>query len=275
MSAESFGPSRGVSVELNLTGRTALVTGASLGLGYACAKELSREGARVVICARDAARLAAAARQISDETGGEVAAAAADLTRGDELAGLLVKAKAALGHVDILVVSTGHPEKAPFSQATDDQWRQGVDLILQPAVTLARGVLAEMRERRYGRLVFIGSIYGLEPEPASVVQSTLRSGLNALSKCIATEAAADGVTANVICPGYFDTPLVDDLARRRAAEAGSTPQQVLDEWRHVAPSKMLGRPDDLGALVAFLASPRGEFVNGTSIAMDGGAVRRS
>jgi 3-oxoacyl-[acyl-carrier protein] reductase len=261
-------------VELNLSGRTALVTGASLGLGYACARELSREGARLAICARDAARLAAAARQISGETGGEVAAVAADLTRGDELAGLIAQAKAAVDHIDILVVGTGHPDKAPFSQATDDQWQQGIDLMLRPAITLAREVLTEMRQRRYGRLVFIGSIYGLEPEPTSVVQSTLRGGLNALSKCIATEAAADGVTANVICPGYFDTPLVADLARRRAAEAGCTPKKVLDGWRDIAPSKMFGRPDDLGALVAFLASPRGEFVNGTSIAMDGGAVRR-
>ncbi len=261
-------------MELNLTGRTALVTGASLGLGYACARELSREGARVVVCARDAARLGAAARQIAGETGGEVAAVTADLRNDDDLASLVDQAKVVLGTIDILVVSTGHPEKAPFSQATDDQWRQGIELMLRPAITLARGVLAGMRERRYGRLVFIGSIYGLEPEPTSVVQSTLRSGLNALSKCIATEAAADGVTANVICPGYFDTPLVADLARRWAAETGCMPQTVLDEWRDVAPSKTFGRPDDLGALVAFLASPRGEFVNGTSIAMDGGAVRR-
>jgi 3-oxoacyl-[acyl-carrier protein] reductase len=261
-------------VELNLTGRAALVTGASHGLGFACAKELSREGARVVICARDAERLAAAARQISQETGGEVAAVAADLTKKRDLATLLAEAKAALNHIDILVVSTGHPAKSSFSQAGDDQWQRGIDLMLQPVIELARGLLPDMRRRRYGRLLFIGSIYGLEPEPTSVVQSTLRSGLNALSKCIAAEVAEDGVTANVICPGYFDTPLVADLAQKRAAEAGCSPQKVLEKWRERAPSKTFGRPDDLGALVAFLASPRGEFVNGTSITMDGGAIRQ-
>ena len=261
-------------MELGLTGRTALVTGASYGLGYACAKELSQEGAKVVICSRDKDRIESAATEISSETGNSVTAIAADLTNDQDLSRLLDEARAALEHVDILVLSTGHPPTYPFTTATDEHWEQGISLILGPAIKLTRGLLEGMRERKYGRLIFIGSIFGLEPEQSSVVQSTLRTGLNSFSKCIGTEAAADGVTSNVICPGYFETPLVTSLAQKYADEAGVPLQQILDAWKNFAPSKKFGKPEDLGAFVSFLASPRGEFFNGTSIVMDGGAIKQ-
>jgi 3-oxoacyl-[acyl-carrier protein] reductase len=149
-----------------------------------------------------------------------------------------------------------------------------MNLILQPAITLSRALLGNMRARTYGRLIFIGSIFGLEPEQSSVVQSTLRSGLNAFSKCIATEAAADGVTANVFVQDIFETPLVKDLAQKYANEKGVLLENILEEWRDFAPSKKFGKPEDLGAFISFLASPRGEFVNGTSMVIDGGALKR-
>jgi 3-oxoacyl-[acyl-carrier protein] reductase len=261
-------------MELGLKGKTALVTGASYGLGYACARELSREGARVVICSRDEARINAAATEISAETGHPVTPIVADLTNDNDLSRIIDEARASLGHVDILVLSTGHPPTYPFTRATDEHWEQGIKLILQPAIRLTRGLLPQMRERKYGRLIFIGSIFGLEPEQSSVVQSTLRTGLNAFSKCIGTEAAADGVTSNVICPGYFDTPLVTSLAQKYADEAGVPVGRILDDWKNCAPSGRFGRPEDLGAFVALLASPRGEFFNGTSIVIDGGAIKQ-
>lgn len=261
-------------MELGLTGKTALVTGGSYGLGYSCAKELSREGARVAICSRDRDRIRLAAKEISSETGNSVTAISADLTKEEDLSRLLDEARATLEHIDILVLSSGHPPTYPFSTATDEHWEVGINLILQPAIKLTRGLLGDMRKRKYGRLIFIGSIFGLEPEQSSVVQSTLRTGLNSFSKCIATEAAADGVTSNVICPGYFDTPLVTTLAQKYADEAGVPLQQILDDWKNFAPSKRFGRPDDLGAFVALLSSPRGEFFNGTSIVIDGGAIKQ-
>ena len=261
-------------MELGLTGKTALVTGASYGLGYACARELSREGARVVICSRDRERIEVAASEISSETGNAVIPVAADLTKESDLSRVLAEARSSLGHVDILVLSTGHPPTFPFTRATDDHWEQGINLILRPAIKLTRGLLPDMRQRKYGRLIFIGSIFGLEPEQSSVVQSTLRTGLNSFSKCVGTEAAADGVTSNVICPGYFETPLVTSLAQKYADEAQVPLAKILEDWKNFAPSKKFGRPEDLGAFVALLASPRGEFFNGTSIVIDGGAIKQ-
>lgn len=261
-------------MDLALKGKTALVTGASFGLGFACARELSREGAELMICSRNSDRIEKAALEISTETGNVVHALAADLTKEEDLKKTLTEAVASLKHIDILVLSTGHPPTFPFSTATDEHWKEGIELILRPVITLTRGALPEMRARQYGRLIFIGSIFGLEAEQSSVIQSTLRSGLNGLSKCVASEAAADGVTSNVICPGYFDTPLVTTLAKKYADEANTSPESVLDDWRNFAPSRKFGKPEDLAAFVALLASPRGEFVNGTSIAIDGGALRQ-
>lgn len=261
-------------MDLNLSGKTALVTGASYGLGFACAQSLAAEGVRVAIASRDRGRVYEAAERISTAANAPVIGIEADLTSDHDLERLATEARRGLGHVDILVLSTGHPPTYPFSQASDSHWEEGIHLILKPAIQLSRAFLPAMRASRYGRLIFIGSIFGLEPEKTSIVQSTLRTGLNAFSKCIATEAAPDGVTSNVICPGYLDTPLVRELAGKYASEEGRPAGAVLKDWQACSPSGKFGRPEDLGALVSFIASPRGEFINGTSLTMDGGALKQ-
>ncbi|HXH04020.1 MAG TPA: SDR family oxidoreductase [Candidatus Competibacteraceae bacterium] len=253
-------------MDLQLTGKTALVTAASEGLGHACARVLAEEGARVAIVGRNPDKLARAA------AGTGLIPIAADLADPMDRERLWREAEAQLGQVDILVLSSGHPAAVPFSRAADADWQRGVALLLDPVLDLGRRALPGMRARGYGRLICIGSIFGREPAPGSVVQSTLRAGLNALVKCIASEAAADGVTANVVCPGYFDTPLTHELAARQAAAEGRSAAAVLDEWRGASPADRFGRPEDLGALVALLASPRGAFINGTTLTIDGGTV---
>jgi 3-oxoacyl-[acyl-carrier protein] reductase len=260
-------------MDLHLKGKRALITGASYGLGYACADVLAGEGVNVAICARDEEKITAAAKEIADRHQVKTAGISADLTKQEDLERLVKEARKQLGGVDILVVSTGHPPTYPFTSATDQHWDLGNQLVLRPPIVLTRLVLEEMQYRKYGRIIFIGSIFGLEAEKSSVVQSTLRTGLNALAKCIASEVAQDGITVNVICPGYFETPLVHDLAKQYADTHNSV-EEVLNEWRAYSPVKCFGKPEDLGALVAFLASPRGEFMTGTTVTMDGGAVRK-
>jgi 3-oxoacyl-[acyl-carrier protein] reductase len=261
-------------MELNLKGKRALVTGASYGLGFACAEALAKEGVDVVVSSRNEAKIQAAASTIATATGARSFGVAADLTRDQDLERLVTESEKLLGNIDILVVSTGHPPTYPFSVATDEHWKLGNDLLLRPPILLTRLLLKGMQERRYGRIIFIGSIFGLEPEKTSVVQSTLRTGLNALAKCIASEVAPDGVTVNVICPGYFDTPLVRELAGQYATSQNVTVEAVLDDWANYSPVKRFGKPEDLGALVAFIASPRAEFMTGTAVTIDGGAVRQ-
>lgn len=262
-------------MDLNINGKNAIVTGASYGLGFACAKVLAEEGANVSICSRGEDKVADAVREISKDSGtAKCFGVTADLTNENDLNRLVEDSQKQLGDIDILVLSTGHPPTFPFSVATDEQWQRGIDLLLRPAIVLPRLLIPAMQKKKYGRIIFLGSIFGLEAEKSSVIQSTLRTGLNALAKCIATEYAADGITANVICPGYFDTPLVQGLAQQYANSQKVSRETVLQDWADYSPMKKFGKPDDLGALVSFLASPRAEFITGTTITIDGGAVRQ-
>lgn len=261
-------------MDLELKGKNAIVTGASYGLGYACAKILCQEGANVVLSSRDAKKIESAAKELADSSNATIQGIACDLTNEQDITRMVTEAQKTLGDIDILVVSTGHPPTYSFSEATDEHWLTGNSLLLRPPIVLTRLLLDSMRKRGFGRIIFIGSIFGLEAEKTSVVQSTLRTGLNALAKCIATEVAADGVTVNVICPGYFYTPLIRTLAAQYAESAGEPVDEIVESWKSYAPSKKFGKPDDLGALVAFLASSRAEFITGTTITIDGGAVKR-
>ncbi len=261
-------------MELGLKGKKALITGASYGLGHACAVSLAEEGVDIAISSRYIDKIDLVSAEIAAKTGVKVVGIAADLTKMEDLEKTTREAQERLGDIDILIVSTGHPPTYPFSEATDEQWQYGHDLVLRPPIVLTRMLLDGMRKRNYGRVIYIGSTFGIEAEASSVVQSTLRTGLNALAKCIATEAAADGVTVNVVCPGLFDTPLVYELAKQYATTHGVSAQEVVNAWKYSAPVKKFGKAEDLGALIAFLASPKGEFITGTAITIDGGALKQ-
>jgi 3-oxoacyl-[acyl-carrier protein] reductase len=270
-------------MELELSGKSALVTAGSYGLGYACARNLALEGAKVVICSRSADNVAKAVASIAQDIElsktrssgklGEINGFSSDLRLEEDLKEIVPRAKSFLGDIEILVICTGHPPTHPFSMASDRDWTDGLNLVLQPAITLSRAVIPQMAANKFGRLIYIGSVFGLEPEQSSVIQSTLRTGLNSFSKCIATEYASSGVTANVICPGYFDTPLCRSLSKQYAESQGKTSEEVLEQWRNIAPIKEFGDPDDLGALVTFLSSAKAKFITGTSISIDGGFLK--
>jgi len=261
-------------MQLELENKTVLVTAATYGLGYACAEAFAKENVRLAICSRDQARVNGTIEKLSKLGQSEVFGFRADLTNDHDIARLIEQTNESLGKLDILLLNTGHPPTYSLLKTNDEHWQRGVDLILKPAIKLTQAFLPQMQKNRYGRLIYIGSIFGLQPEPSSIIQSTLRTGLNAFVKCVASEAASDGVTANVICPGYFHTPLAEALAAKYASEAGKTADEVINSWRELAPSKKFGRSEDLGALVTFLASARAEFINGTTVTIDGGLVKQ-
>lgn len=262
-------------MNIDLTGRVALVTAASRGLGFACANALAQAGAKVAICSRSMDNVTAAAQEISAHAKEQVLPVVADLACATDIDNMHEKVIRELGEVDILVVSTAHPPTMPFSRATDEDWELGHKLLVEAPRRLARHVVNGMAEREYGRILFIGSIFGREAEASSVIQSTYRAGLNGLTKCISTEYASRGVTTNVLCPGYFTTPLVQNLAQQYADEQGVPLERVLDDWRSASPANQFGKPEDLGAFVAFLCSQHGNFFQGTALTIDGGAVRRT
>jgi 3-oxoacyl-[acyl-carrier protein] reductase len=243
-------------MDLGLRDRRALVLGASSGLGRAVAAALVAEGARVAICARNKARVEAAARELGAQLG-----LPADLSVPGAATTLVETASQKLGGLDILVTNTGGPPKGPFVDVTEAMWREGFQSLWMSAVDAIRAALPGMRERRWGRVLLITSTAAKEPIPGLTVSSGLRAGLLGLVKTIAPEVAEDGVTINALLPGYTATERITELG---------IPEDTLAE--HI-PARRLGRPEELGAMAAFLASEQAGYVTGQAIAVDGGFIR--
>lgn len=243
-------------MDLQLRGKKALVMGSSTGLGRATAESLIREGADVVLCARDADRLAAAVKET-----GATAGFPCDLTKPGTAAALVRQATQALGGLDILVTNTGGPKKGGFFEVSDAQWAEDFQSLWMSVVESLREALPGMRQRKYGRVLLITSLAAKEPLPNLTTSNGLRAGLAGLVKSVANEVAADGVTLNLLLPGYTATD--------RLKELHLTDERV----RQMVPAGRLGDPSELADLAAFLASPRAGYITGQSIAVDGGVLR--
>jgi 3-oxoacyl-[acyl-carrier protein] reductase len=258
-------------MDLGLSGRVALVMGASRGIGRGIAAALAREGARVAIASPTRERIEVAAEEIAAEVGDgggadpEVIPFVADTTDLDRLAALPGEVEAALGPVEILVCNTGGP---PFGGALDqglDEWDEAYrSLVLAPRV-LAGAVVPGMRERGWGRIVNVGSSSTREPIPALNLSNANRMAAVGFLKTLATDVAGDGITVNTVATGLFAT---DRLADADGSLAGAEA-----DARENVPAGRLGRPEEYGDLVAFLCSERAAYITGVVIPIDGGALR--
>lgn len=262
-------------MNLGIKGKVALVTAASRGLGFACAQALAAEGAKVAIAARHKKQLTKAAAKLVLAHKTTVVGIQADLTREKTLKHLVQQTDKQLGPIDILVMSTGHLPSGSFGKVSDKDWDLGLNLTIRPATALAKLVLPGMRKRKFGRIILLSSIFAFEPDPGFVISSTYRAGLSAFAKCLSDEVAADGVTVNVVAPGYFDTPLLRELAKKRAAnkKGKNAAKKVLAAWGKLSPTGRLGSPMELGAFVAFLSAQQSSFFQGITAAIDGGVTR--
>ncbi len=248
-------------MDLGIEGRTALVLGASKGIGRGIATALAREGARVALASRSRENLDQAAGQIE----GETAVFAADTADLDRLARLPGEVEAELGPVEILVTNTGGPPMGTALEAELAQWRAAYEsLVLAPRVLVA-AVLPGMRERGWGRIVNVGSSATREPIEGLTLSNSHRPGLIGFLKTLSREVAADGITVNDVATGRFATD-------RLAANWGGREQMERGAVEGV-PAGRLGDPDEYGDLVAFLCSQRAAYITGTSIAIDGGLLR--
>lgn len=260
-------------MELGLTGKVALVAASSRGLGRAIAEELAAEGAELVMCARDEEALREAAASIRSGTGAAVHAFPADLSDGAAVDGLVGSALAACGRVDVLVTNAGGPPSGPFESHSMEVWDRAVRLLLESALRLVRGLLPGMRERGWGRIVTVTSIAVKQPVDGLILSNSVRAAVTGFARTLANEVAADGVTVNNVLPGYTRTARVEELASRIAERDGISEEEAMAAWEREIPMRRLGRPRELAALVAFLASERAGYITGTSIPVDGGWVR--
>lgn len=260
-------------MDLGLQGRIAIGAAASKGLGRAVAEELAREGASVAICARSAAELEQAASEIHKSTGREVFHQPVDVTNPAAVSQFVAAVEARFGRIDICVTNSGGPPSKSFADASPEDWRTAVDLLLMSTVFFAKETLPRMQKNKWGRFITITSSAVKQPVDGLLLSNSIRAAVTGLARTLANEYAAHGITVNNVCPGYTRTARLDSLAATISARTGAKPEDLFADWTRQIPAGRIGTPREFAAVVAFLASERASFVNGTSIAVDGGMVR--
>ena len=259
-------------MDLGLNGKVAVVAASSKGLGKASALALAREGARVTICARTAANLEAAADEIRRETHAEVLAVPADVTRAEDIQRVVAATVERFGGVDVLVNNSGGPALGSFPDLTDDDWRQAFEVVTLNFVRFVREVVPYMHEKRWGRIIGIQSTSVKQPVENIDLSNGIRPGIAGLMKAIMPGLAKDGITINLVLPGSFltsrivgsltgDTEEIDKAIEAQIAAAAAIP------------TGRLGRPIELGHLVAFLASEQASYITGAVYQIDGGRIK--
>jgi len=256
-------------MKIRLEGRTALVCGASAGLGRACARGLAETGADLVICARTASKLEAVAAEL-ESLGVNVLAVPTDLTQVDQIENLAGRALERFGRIDVLVNNAGGPPSGTFADLTESDWRAAVDLTLISAVELTRRILPGMREQKWGRIINITSTSVKQPVDGLLLSNSIRSAVVGWAKTLANEIGPDNVLVNNVCPGYTTTDRLGELAAAAAGRQGIDSAQVYRNWAAAIPLRRLATPEEFANVVVFLASEQAAYVHGATIVVDGG-----
>jgi 3-oxoacyl-[acyl-carrier protein] reductase len=260
-------------MNLELTGKVAVIGGASKGLGRACAEVLAAEGARLALCSRSQPELEKTAREIHDATGAEVLAFAGDLDRPETIRDLIAAAVARFERLDILVNNSGGPPLARAHNATEEQWAIAVQRSLLFFARMSREAVPHLRRGGGGRIINILASTVYQPIPNLALSGATRMGVVAFAKSLADEVGRDGILVNNVCPGSILTERMLSNVTARAKETGLSVEAALAQRAAETAVGRVGRPEEMAYLVAFLASSRSSYITGTTMLVDGGLVR--
>jgi len=247
-----------------LSGRVALVTGGSKGLGKAIAQSLVQAGADVMIVSRHESELAAAAADIRGQLPARVEYAAADMARRDDVQRLAEEAVRRMGKVDILFANAGDNRPQPIDQVRDADWDRLVELNLSACMALTRALVPGMKERRWGRVIYTSSVMGLGSKEGRSAYSATKAALLGLARAAALDLGPFGITVNCIAPGPFATELPMSILSKEEQE-GFARRTALGRW---------GQPEELAGPALLLASDAGSYITGAVLVVDGGILCR-
>jgi 3-oxoacyl-[acyl-carrier protein] reductase len=255
-------------MDLGLSGRRAIVTGGSKGLGKAIAAELLAEGAAVAICSRHKAELDEAAAELA-APGGSITALPCDVTDPGQVESFIAAAAAALGGADILVNNAGAARPGQFAALTDEDWHADIEVKLFSQIRCTRAALPHLRRSTAPRVVNINAVYARYPDPVFLASSVNRASCLSLSKALSIELGHEGILVNSVNIGFVVTPQWENIRARRAPDVPAEEffgQLAASE----VPLGRFGRPDEVAGIVAFLAGDRASYINGASIDVGGG-----
>jgi 3-oxoacyl-[acyl-carrier protein] reductase len=252
-------------MDLELTGKVALITGSSRGLGFASARALAAEGCHVCICARGAERLSEAAGELraAGVPAERVFAVQADVSAAEGIETVVEKTAAAFGGLDILVYNVGVARGGGLLDTSDAEWQEAFDSTLYPAIRASRLAVPSMKARGGGSIVMIASIYGRE-SGGRMTYNAVKAAEISLAKSMAQQLARDNIRVNSVAPGSISFPGGSWWKRQQA-----DPEGIAEFVRRELPFGRFGRAEEVGDVVAFLASPRASWISGASVTVDG------
>lgn len=260
-------------MDLSLNGRRALVCGSTQGIGRASAVELAALGAEVVLMARDAARLKATAAELPVPHRQRHSCVAADFTDPAAVQAAVGSVLSDMRPFHILVNNTGGPRGGLASEAETADFEAAFRMHVVCNQVLATALLPEMKRARYGRIINIISTSVKAPIPGLGVSNTIRAAVANWAKTLAMELAPFGITVNNVLPGFTDTARLEELFKGRAAKSGKAYEEVVKDAVAAIPAGRLGRAEEIGAAVAFLATPAAAYINGINLPVDGGRTQ--
>jgi 3-oxoacyl-[acyl-carrier protein] reductase len=249
-------------MDLQISKKIALVTGASQGIGFAVAKGLAAEGVRVLMNARNEKTFFEAVEKIR-VAGGEAFGIAGDVSSPKQIQSMFDKAQLVLGQPDILVVNAGGPPTGKAATLSDEAWAKGYELTLMASVRLARAALPAMQEKGWGRIINVTSLSVKQPVANLPLSNAFRAAVTGFAKTLSREVAAQGITVNNVAPGYTDTERLNELFDTEEAKHA---------FAQTIPAKRLGHVNEIAASVTFLASQQAAYITGQTILVDGGFV---
>ncbi len=260
-------------MELGLQGKNALVTASSKGIGRACAEALAAEGCNVMICSRSSSDLIQVAQDLIQNYGTNIQWFQCDLKNLDDIEALVKETLRVFGSIDIVVNNCGGPPSKYIFNVKEDDWNNAYQEIVLSVVRITNLVIDSMKKNNFGRIINITSVTVKQPIQRLVLSNSLRNAVIGYAKTLSTEVAPFNITVNNVAPGYTLTKRIYDLAVEQAKLTGKSHEEILKSYTQDIPMGRLGKPEEIGSLVAFLASEKAGYITGQTIFIDGGYVK--